>query len=124
MKKWIILIVLLIVAAVLYYMEMKWQTVTMLIAAFAAPFKFFFGESEEDIKKEHAAIRKREQKYQQDLGQKVVHRQERIYELEQEIINLDEQLSDIERKKRKISKEVDNMSLQELQLAGRKYFGE
>ena len=124
MKKWIILIILLVAAAALYYMEMKWQTVTMLIAAFAAPFKFFLGESEEDIKKEHAEIRKREEKYQKDLGQKVVYREERIHELEQEIHNLDEQLSTIERRKQEINKEVDNMSLQELQLAGRKYFGE
>ena len=124
MKKWIIIILVLVVAAALYYMEMKWQTVTMLIAAFAAPFKYFFGESEEDIKKEHEAIRKREKKYREDLGQKVVQREERIRDLEQEIQDLDSQLAAIERRKREINKEVDNMSLRELQLAGRKYFGE
>jgi len=127
MKKWIILIIVIAAVAAAIYMQMKWQTITVLLATLGAPFKYIsglLGEKEEDIKKEHAAIRKHETKYQQELEIKASKKEESIKSIESQISELDEQLAEIEKKKTSIDKKVNNMSLQELQLAGRNYFGD
>lgn len=126
MKKWIIIILIVVGIIALVLLQTKWQIISIIAAAVAAPFKFInglFGKSEEEIHKKHEAIRKREKQYQNQLESNVQQKEERIIELENQIADVDMKLDDLDERRAKVDQEVDNMTSAELQATGIKYFG-
>lgn len=126
MKKWIIIGIVVLGIAAVVFLELKWQTISMLLAGLAAPFKLlagFFGNKEEEIRKRHAETREREAGFQRVLETNVQGRESRVLELEDRISQLDAQLADLETQRSRVKQDVDSMSLEELQLTGSRYFG-
>ena len=127
MKKLLFWVIVAIGIAALFYFLKDWQPVSMIIAAVAGPFKFIyrlFGDSEEEIRKKHAEIRQREKGYQEKLESNIQVREQKIEELESQIALLDSKLTSLDERKAKIDQEVEDMSLDKLQEAGKNFFGE
>jgi len=130
MKKWIFTIIIVLIAIAIFYAVsggLKWQPLTILFAALAAPLRFFaglLGGSEEEIRKRHEVIREGELLYQKDLETKIRERQEAIQALEKEIELMDAKLVALEEKRARIHSEIKNMTIEERQKAGQDLFGE
>ncbi len=130
MKKWIFTFAILLLAVGLYYLasgSLKWQPLTILFAALAAPIKFItglFGNPEEEIRQKHEALRQREQEYQQSLQTRIAERQERIRSLQREIDVLDARLIALEEKRNRIRTEIENMDVEQRRRAGQDLFGQ
>ncbi len=127
MKKWVLLIILIAAVAAVILLKGNWQVVSMFVAGLTAPFRFLFGlfggDNEEKIRKKHAEIREREKQYQKELGAGIQGREKKVIDLEDKISELNEKLAALDEKRAKIDQEVESMTLEELQLAGRQYFG-
>ena len=101
----------------------------MIAAALAGPFKYltnlFGGKSkEQEIIDFHKAVRERETKYQENLQNRRDERTEKVEQINKDIEVLDEKIEKLEAKKVEIDKEVDNMTIDELQQAGKDEFGD
>jgi septal ring factor EnvC (AmiA/AmiB activator) len=130
MKKWIIGFIIIIVLIGVVYLDKKgllgWQTISIIVAAIAAPFKFLMGifaNKVEEIKKKHDEIRQQEAGYQAEIESKIQEREQRISNLTKELDILDSRIDVLKKQRELIDSEVEKMSLKELQEAGRKYFG-
>ena len=130
MKKWMIpLLIILAFAAVVALDQsgiISWQPLSMLIAAIAAPFRLamgIFANKEEDIRKKHEEIRRREVEFQTGLQSRIQKRERKIEALESKLGRLDTRLADLRQKRSQIDAEVDAMSAEELGDEGRRLFG-
>ncbi len=123
-KKLTIILIIIVAAVAIYFLESNWQVLSMLAAGLAGPFKliwgFFGGGKEEEIRKKHAEQREREKQFQRELESAIQVRQDRIASLEDQVTNLDTQLSLLEVKRARVDQEVEAMSIKELQKAGRR----
>ena len=130
MKK-ILIFLIIIAAGVALFMftpigKLTWEKLTMLGAAIAGPFKFiagFFKNKEDEIREMHKAIRLRESEFQTELESKIGEREQRVTLLNKEIELLDARIGNLKTKRELVDAEVENMSLQQLQGAGRRFFG-
>ena len=130
MKKGIIGFLIIIALLGIVYLDKKgllsWQTMSIVFAAIAAPFKFLMGiftDKAEEIKKKHGEVRQREVVYQSDIESKIQDREQRVVNLKKELDVLDSRIDVLKKQRALIDSEVEKMSLDELQKAGRKYFG-
>jgi septal ring factor EnvC (AmiA/AmiB activator) len=126
MKKWIFILVIIIVVGVLLYLKFDWQVLTMIGAAIAAPFKFLaglFGKNADQIRKEHEQVRQRETEFQERLEAGIRQKEEQIKLLEQEMSDLDIKIKELEQKKSEVDSKYNKMGLQELSEVGANYFG-
>lgn len=104
----------------------RWQPLTMLLAAIAAPIKFImnmFG-SEEKIRERHRAQREAEHAYQAELQSRIGQREERIAALAKEVDALDAKLVRLKQEKESLSSQIETMSKEEKQALGKKLLGE
>jgi len=130
MKKWIIIVIVVIGAVAIYFLiqnSWTWQTLTMIGAAIAAPFKFIAGlftDKEAEIRKKHEEIRAAEKLYQEDLESKIKQRESNIESLSKEVELLDAKLNALESKRALVNEKVEKMSLDELSREGRRLFGD
>lgn len=130
MKK--IFIILILVAAfiglavLVKFGIIRWQPLTMLLAAIAAPIKFIMGMfgSEEKIHQRHQAQREAEHAYQAELQSRISQREERIAALSQEVDALDSKLAQLKQEKETLSSQIATMSKEEKQALGKKLLGE
>jgi uncharacterized protein YlxW (UPF0749 family) len=130
MKKWLLILLVGLAIIAVVYLDTKgiirWQPLSILVAALAAPFRFLwglFGNAEARIRKQHAEVREREAAYQEDLETRIQTREQRINELNREVEMLDAKLELLKTKRALVDAEVESMSLQQLRSAGQKYFG-
>ncbi len=125
MKWYIILIIIIAVAALLYFGQ-DWQVLSMIGVALAAPFKLLsglFGKSADEIRKEHQVVRKREFELQDRLGAGIRQKEQTIMHLEKQVSALDEKIDELEQKKARVDAKYKNMSLDDLSEVGANYFG-
>ncbi len=124
-KRWIIIIVAVVIALVaIGYMQekgmlnFKWQTLTILFAALAVPFKFIANwlrgkGSIEDIQDKHAAVRAEEKEYREAIEAKIKEREQRINLMNKELELLDTKLELVKAKREKVDEEVSKMTVDE-----------
>ena len=131
MKKLIFWLVLLAAVGGLVYLVqagiIKWQPLTILVAALAAPLKFIaglFGDSEEEIRKRHAAAREEEARFQEELESRIAARERRITALRKEIEAIDVQLESLAKRREQVAAEIEKMSVEEKQRLGQQLLGE
>lgn len=131
MKKLIFWIVLIAAVGGLVYLVkagvINWQPLTILAAALAAPLKFIagmFGESEEDIRKRHAAAREEEARFQEDLESRIAARERRVTALRKEIEAIDVELESLAKRREQVAAEIEKMSVEEKQKLGRQLLGD
>jgi uncharacterized protein YlxW (UPF0749 family) len=129
MKKWITVIVLVIVAAGLIYVVesglIKWQPLTIIVAAVMAPFRFIwslFG-SEKEIRDRHEKKRDEEHAFQLALEQKIQQREERVANLYKEVDYLEARMQVLRTEKEKISEELKTMTAEKKQQLGQELLG-
>lgn len=121
--------VILAIALVVYLHHIgviRWQFLTVLFAAFAAPFKWIVGlftGSEAKIRERHAEVREQEATFQAELERRVLEREQRIAELNREIQMLNERLVTIENERRVVYEAVSKLPVEEQQKLGEELFG-
>ncbi|NUO83055.1 hypothetical protein HUU05_23540 [candidate division KSB1 bacterium] len=130
MKKFVILLLVLAVVVVSGYLVyngiIKWQPLTMLFAALAAPLRFIiglFGSKEDEIRARHEKLRETEAAFQERLLTRVQERESRIAELNRQIEIIDGKLELLRLKRQAVDQQVEDMSLSELQREGQRLFG-
>ena len=129
-----ILIVLLVLAAGGYLLYktgvVKWQHITIFLAAIAAPFKMLFNslkkknEDIEAIKDHHRNIREMESAYQANLAKDIEVSEQKVKVLSRELDLINSRLALIEEKKKNVNADVDNMSIAETKAKARELFGD
>ncbi len=130
MKKFIILFLVIVAVVVSGYLVykgiIKWQPLTMLFAALAAPFRFImglFGNDEDEIRERHEKLRETEAAFHERLLTRVQERENRIAELNRQIEIIDGKLELLRLKRQAVDQQVEDMSLSELQREGQRLFG-
>jgi len=130
MKKWLVGAVIVFGLIIIIYLDkneiIRWQPLSIIIAAIAAPFRLIMailGNNAEEVRKRHEAIRQRETEYQTDIDRQVQDREQKISNLKKEIDIIDTRLELLQKRRQLVEEEVKKMSLKEMQEAGRKYFG-
>jgi hypothetical protein len=133
MKKWVTITLIVIgLAGVIYLVQsgtLNWQTISIIAAAIAAPFKFIAGlfsskDEEQEIIDRHQQIRAQEAEYRAGVATQIQEKEQNIVRLNQEVELIDQKLDELRRKRENVSKEVDAMNLSELQRAGQRLLGD
>jgi len=130
MKKWLIGIAIVAAIIVIIYLDqsgvIKWQPLSMIVAAIAGPFKLLLGmtsNTEKKIHEKHDAIRQKEAGYQSQLEGRIQDTQTRVEIFKQQIQTIDQELELLKKKRAKVDDIVDKMNIEERREAGRRYFG-
>jgi hypothetical protein len=130
MKKWLLAlgIIILLVGAYLLNSSgiIRWQPLTMIIAAIAGPVKLFtsiLGLNADKIRKEHEETRGQEHEYQAGIEGRVQTSTENIGRINQQIEVIDQEIDALRRKRELVERQVAEMSTREKQQAGQQYFG-
>jgi len=130
MKKWIIIFLLVLgLVAIVFLVEkdiIRWQPLTIIVAAIAAPFKFILGlftNQEEEIRKKHRIIRETEFTFQENLEKRIRQREKKVDLLKDEIEILDSELKILEKKRKLINSRGKGKSTEERQKEGQDLFG-
>ena len=135
-KRWLItigvIVVVLIVIGILYdngMLNFRWQGLTMVFAALAAPYTLLKNWLIKDRKtqtliNDHKDMLNKEKEHRKEYDEKIKLKEERIKLLNEEIKNSEQKVKEIEIKKKEVNKEVKEMSIEELQSEGVKYFGD
>lgn len=131
--KWIVIIILIVVLGVLIYLNeqdiIHWQALTILAAALLGPFKFISSlfksdkEAIDEINAKHAAVRERENKYQQDVADKLKERDQKIDELNKEFSTLNEKVKTMEDQRKGVAAEVGGLSIEDKEKQARDLLG-
>lgn len=109
--------------------EFGWQGLTMVFAAFAAPFKAIFSgfgsQSKliEQLTDKHKTIREQESVHRQDTDQVILEKETKIKELDKKLEEINRKIETIETKKTDVLREVETMSDQEKQNEAMQYWG-
>ncbi len=121
MKK--ILIWLLIFAAVvmLVYLvnagKIRWQPLTVAVAALMAPLKFIsglFGDDEDKIRERHRRVRERETQYQVDVEAEVQRRTRRVEALQTEVNRVDAEVDQLRQERSELEEDIAGQSAGQL----------
>ena len=130
MKKFLIwLVVLLAVAVVFYLVEqgvIRWQPLTVLVAALLAPFKFIsglFGSDEEEIRERHRRTRAQEAEFQAEVEAEVQRRELRVGRLNDDVRQLDDELERLNQARDSLADEIEQASAEQLLARGRRVLG-
>ena len=135
-KRWLItigvIVLVLIVIGILYdngMLNFRWQGLTMVFAALAAPYTLVKNWLIKDRKtqtlvNQHKDMLENEKKHRKDFDEQIKLKEDRIKLLDEEIKKSEKKVKEIEIKKKSVSKEVKEMSIEELQSEGVKYFGD
>lgn len=116
-------IVIIIIAIILFLgflysqglINVKWQWLTVILAAAAAPFTFisklFSGKSirTNQILKDHTSRILAEKKHRQIYEQAIKKKEERIKELEAQVATLEDEIDDIQLQHKEVTKKVNKM---------------
>ena len=103
--------------------RIAWQMITMIIATFAAPFKALFhwaNSTDDDRRREHHEA---EAEYQQQITNKQQIYEARMHNLEARVKRLDQSLQQLAAQKEIVVAETNQMTLNELQKEGRRFWG-
>ena len=126
MKKWIPLIIIMAVVALVLFTDVGWQAMTMVAAGVSGLGKLILGRlggRADEIAQKHEVVRAREREYQQGLQANIRIQEQEILELEGRLGGLDARLSELGRRREQIGADIASMSESELKAAGRHYFG-
>lgn len=130
MKKLVVGLVLTVAAVGLVYLVnagiIRWQPLTILAAAIAAPFKFLMGllGSEGKIRKAHREKRRRELEFQEELESRIGQREERVATLYNEIEALNARLTELQTQKETLAAEIEKLSAEKKQQLGKNLLGD
>ncbi len=130
MKKFILAFAVVVVIGALVYLSRAglipgWQTLSIVFAAVAAPFKLLmslFGDKEAEIRAAHAKLREQEGDYQANLDSRIQSRQLSVDKLNQDIQAIDGRIDELRQRRENIDQQVEQMGLEELQSEGRRLF--
>ncbi len=129
MKKILVGLFLVVAIGGIFYLVqagiITWQPLTMIVAALMAPFKFIMGlfGSEEKIRAKFQAERDAEHEWQQQLGERVKEREEKVVNLRKEIEELDAQKVALKKDMESVRTQVENMSTEEKIKKGKDLLG-
>ena len=130
MKKfWVWLILAAIVAALFFLVErgvIRWQPLTILVAALLAPFKFLgdlFGGREKEIREAHHRTREREAAFQAELEAEIARREARVAALRDQIDGLETRVQTLETRRAALAGEIEGLSDDDLLARGRRALG-
>lgn len=130
MKKWqawlLIIGTVLVVFVLVERGVIRWQPLTILVAAILGPLKFLsglFGSKEDEIRERHREVRAREAVFQAQQEQEVQVHEERIDGLQGEVERIDEDLDRLARRRAELAGEIAGASDEELLERGRRAFG-
>ena len=130
MKKLLIWLVILAAVAAVFYLVQKgvirWQPLTVLVAALLAPFKFIsglFGSDEEKIRERHRRTRAREAGFQAAVEAEVQRREQRVERLHDNVQELDDELERLNRTRESLAAEIDQATAEQLLARGRRALG-
>ena len=116
----IIIVVALIAIGYFYdkgYLHFKWQVLTIIFAALAAPFQMVMkwlqktGSPIEDIRNQHELVRSREKEYRDEIEGKIKEREQRLILMQKELELLDTKMELLKAKKERVEEDVKNMSI-------------
>jgi len=131
-KKIFIVVIVAAVAVLMIYLNheklLKWQTVTILCAAIAAPFRsllgFLRGDQEmEKIDLKHDEARVAHDEFRKKVDGQVAHIEKRIEQIQKNIEGIGQKINQLEEKKSHIQERIDSMSIEERQKALQDAFG-
>lgn len=126
MKNWKHLILIVVIVALLIaigyfyskgFLHFKWQWLTILFAALAAPYRLFVkwingsGATVESITAQHDAVRKQEQDYRDTMEAQIKDREQRVTLMQKDIDLLDTRLQLLQSKKDQVDSQVQTMSI-------------
>lgn len=138
MKKWIIIIgiilLALIVIGVLYdkgYMQFKWSTLSMIVAALAGPYQFiknkFFNANSatqlQELLENNAQAKINDVEHRKEYDAKIAEKENKIKQLENQVTTLDNKLQELESEEANISTEVRAMTSAEIEAEFEKIYG-
>ena len=130
MKKLVIWLVILVAVAAVFYLVQKgvirWQPLTVLVAALLAPFKFIaglFGSDEEKIRERHRRTRARETEFQSAVEAEVQRREQRVESLHDNVQALDDELERLNQARETLAEEIEQASAAQLLARGRRALG-
>jgi len=130
MKKLLIWIVILAAVAAVFYLVqrgvIRWQPLTVLVAALLAPFKFIsglFGSDEEKIRDRHRQTRAREAEFQTAVEAEVQRREQRVESMHDDVQALDDELERLNQARESLADEIERASAEQLLARGRRALG-
>jgi cell division protein FtsB len=135
-SKWIIILILIGLLIGLGIMQdtkiidIKWQWLSILVAAFIAPFKYLYSmltpnkEKIQAIKDQHEMVRDQEHNYQKELEGRIQEREARIEVLNKEVEVLNSRVRLLEEKSKRVDDMVNNMTVDEKKEKFKELFGE
>ncbi len=138
MKKWIIIIgiilLVLIVVGVLYdkgYLQFKWSTMSMIVAALAGPYQFiknkFFNSNSasqlQELLENNAQAKINDIEHRKEYDAKIAEKETKIKELENQVNTLDNKLQALESEEANVSAEVKAMTSAEIEAEFEKIYG-
>lgn len=138
MKTWKPILIILAIVAVLVtvgilrekgLLNFKWQWLTILFAAIAAPYQVFMkwirgnGNAVDDIRKNHEDMRQQEEAYRKVIEDRIQEREQRLALMEKDIALMDARLELLKAKKARVEKEVSAMSIDDKVQAFQDVFG-
>jgi chaperonin cofactor prefoldin len=134
--KWVIMLVIVSILVTLgilqtsHVIDIKWQGLSIVIAALMAPFKFLSSllssrqEKIDAIKSEHDLIRGQENDYQKQLEKRIQDREVKIEILNKQVDNLNSRVETLEDQTKNVDKKVDSMSINEKKQDFTELFGQ
>jgi outer membrane murein-binding lipoprotein Lpp len=131
MKKWqawLLIIGAVIVVFVLVEKGIiRWQPLTVLVAAILGPLKFlgglFGGSKEDEIRERHRQLRAKEAAFQERLEADVQQREDSIERLQADVEQVDAELERLARRREALAGEISAASDEEALERGRRAFG-
>ncbi|MEN9444742.1 MAG: hypothetical protein RIS47_1632 [Bacteroidota bacterium] len=137
MKKiWILLIIVVVAIGAVIALsatglmpKLSWQTLTMLAAAFASPFKALFDnftkkDEVDQIADKQKAVREAEEGYRKEMDAKYAEQQRKLDEINKEIEVKNVKLEVIEEKKKRIAAETKSLTIEQTKSEAKDLFGE
>jgi len=130
MKRWLTILIIIVVIAGLFYLVqtkvLNWQPLTILFAILAAPFKLIIGlfkNEEEEIRKEHEETRSQEADRQTAIDNTVKENAQIIHESKVIIDGIDEEIKELKKEQEKVRESIENMNREQLREEGRNALG-
>ncbi|MCQ2250086.1 MAG: hypothetical protein MJZ66_03140 [Bacteroidales bacterium] len=138
MKKWIIIIVVVLVALVVIgvlheagYLNFKWQTLTCIFSALAGPYTFIKNklfnnnnvDSIQDLINKAKNGMDNDEEHRQEYDAKIADKEAEIEKLNKKISELDSKTEALEKQAANVSNEVRQMSSDEMAIAFEQLYG-
>lgn len=128
-RRWLIIGIILLVVVVIWVLyannmlpDFAWQTLTMIGAAIAAPFKLLVNwlkgsntskQIVEGSKEQYQEVKEEETKKREKLDKEIKEKERRIKELDKEVELVNQKLETLDEKRKRIRENTDNMTTEE-----------